>query len=282
MTRDVLMLKADQLACRAYNTASVIRNNPTKRIRAILKRNLELKDIGRGEACFIFGNGPSLKDIDVDLIKDYTIFTVNYFFKGSVKIEPRYHVMIDPIFFEKEFDHMHELVRQHKDTRFILPTEIMQNPKFRKMNEKEKGRIYFVQIGLKTYSEFIRFDMTRKMTVSMNVLPFTIQCALYMGFTEIYLLGYEFGLYAPVATGHFYDPANEVTKPSDVAENLIKGAIVQRHNWAIAQYCKKNDIVIRNLTPESYIKAYPMQDLYGTVLDLEKRNEKDFHNHHHL
>ena len=80
--------------------------------------------------------------------------------------------MIDSLFFEKEFTYMQNLVREHRETRFILPVEIMKNPKFKEMSDEEKARMYFVQADLKTYSEYMQFDMTKKMTVSMNVLPF--------------------------------------------------------------------------------------------------------------
>lgn len=265
------MLKADKWTCQLYNIVSVICSPVTKKNKLIMERNRELKaSLGNG-VCFILGNGPSLNDVNIECIKNYTIFTVNFFFKGDVKIEPKYHVMIDSLFFEKEFTYMQNLVREHRETRFILPVEIMKNPKFKEMSDEEKARMYFVQADLKTYSEYMQFDMTKKMTVSMNVLPFAIQCALYMGFSEIYLMGYEFGLYAPIATGHFYNPACEVTQPSDTAENLLRGAIVQRHNWAIAEYCRRNNIIIKNLTPQSYIKAYPMCDFDETIMDLEKR-----------
>ena len=270
MTRESLMLRADKMACQLYNFTSRITNPLSNVEKNALKKNIELKGIGKGRPCFIFGNGPSLNSVDPKILSGYTTFTVNYFFKGSVKLEPTYHVMIDSLFFEKEFDYLQQLVREHKNTTFILPTEIMKNSKYDNFTEEEKSRIIFVQVGLKTYSEYMQFDMSQKMTVSMNVLPFAIQCALHMGFSKIYLMGYEFGLYAPVATGHFYNPAHEVTQPSDTAENLLRGAIVQRHNWAIAQYCKNNGIEIFNLTPESYIKAYQMRDYFETIELLEK------------
>ncbi len=271
MTREKLMLKTDQLSCKLYNITSYIKHPILGNNKYSLSKNRSLREYGKEKVCFIFGNGPSLNTVDPNLIEQYDTFTVNYFFKGNVNLEPTFHVMIDSLFFEKEFDYLQNLIREHRKTKFILPTEIMRNPKYKTIKEEDKDRIIFVEVGLKSYSEYIQFDMTKKMTVSMNVLPFTIQCALYMGFSEIYLMGYEFELYAPIATGHFYNPAHEVTQPSDVAENLMRGAIVQRHNWAIAQYCKKNGIIIKNLTPESYIKAYPMCDYRQTVLDLENR-----------
>lgn len=271
MKREKIVMLTDSLACQLYNFFSKIKFSINISQQKVLIKNKELINKNDNKVCFILGNGPSLKDVNIQLIKGYPIFTVNYFFKGGIDIEPSYHVMIDSLYCGSEFTYVQNLIHEHQNTKFILPFQIMTNPKYQNISENDKKNMYFIHTGLKTYLEYIQCDMTKQMTVSLNVLPFTIQCAIYMGYREIYILGYEFGLYAPIATGHFYNSTYAVTDPSDVAENLVRGAIVQRHNWALAQYCKKRGIKIMNLTPESYIKAYPMALYEDIVSKLESK-----------
>ena len=60
---------------------------------------------------------------------------------------------------------------------------------------------YFVQNGAN-----IRMDMSKIMTGSINVVPAAIECALYMGYRHIYLLGCDMNL-LPV---HFYDQMEQL------------------------------------------------------------------------
>ena len=62
-----------------------------------LLRNIELKDIYTGQRCFVLGNGPSLNNQKIELLKDEVVFMVNRSFLDPryADISPKYHVIID-------------------------------------------------------------------------------------------------------------------------------------------------------------------------------------------
>ncbi|GAH32608.1 unnamed protein product, partial [marine sediment metagenome] len=47
-----------------------------------IRRIEDLKDIHRGERCFVIATGPSLLKTDFSLIKDEILFGVNTFYRG--------------------------------------------------------------------------------------------------------------------------------------------------------------------------------------------------------
>ena len=46
---------------------------------AVLKQNAKFQNAYPGKRCFIFGNGPSLKNVDFSLFRDEYTFTVTDF-----------------------------------------------------------------------------------------------------------------------------------------------------------------------------------------------------------
>lgn len=71
-----------------------------------VKNNKKFFGIHTGKRCFILGNGPSLKNVDLEILKDEYVFTVNCFSKvsGFEKVNSNYHLWIDSSFFELRDD----------------------------------------------------------------------------------------------------------------------------------------------------------------------------------
>ena len=71
------------------------------RLEIILSQNNRFKNIHSGERCFILGNGPSLKNVDLSLLADEFVFTVNNFafIDGFEKAKTNVHLWMDLAFF---------------------------------------------------------------------------------------------------------------------------------------------------------------------------------------
>ncbi|GBF12466.1 6-hydroxymethylpterin diphosphokinase MptE-like protein [Tepidibacillus sp. HK-1] len=224
----------------------------------MISKNVQLKNIDKKE-CFVIGNGPSLNETDFSLLNDFDTFTVNFFHKGNTnfKFKSTYHVMIDGAFFTNEnIDYVLETYRNNRDTKFIF-TSKGYNILYKKGLEFD--RAYFINQELVQYDDYLKIDMTKNMTASINVVLAAIQCALYMGYKKIYLIGCDFNSYATMKPTHYYDKeAKDRTVPMGV--DLQWSALVHYHHYALANYARKNDVEILNATPNSLIDAYERVD----------------------
>ncbi len=71
--------------------------------RASIRRLGELKDIHRGQRCFIIGNGPSLKQTDLSLLKDEFTFGMNRIYLGfpEMGFQTTYFLTINSLVIEQ-------------------------------------------------------------------------------------------------------------------------------------------------------------------------------------
>ena len=118
----------------------------------ILARNIELKDIYKDQRCFILGNGPSIKNMDLSELADEKVFTVNQFTKSKVykDIKPTFHLWSDERFFdlnEKDKGDM-EILSDMKEARISASKPIV----FYKISAK----ILHLMINIKTKLIYVK------------------------------------------------------------------------------------------------------------------------------
>jgi hypothetical protein len=71
--------------------------------RASIRRLGELKDIHRGQRCFIIGNGPSLKQTDLTLLRDEFTFGMNRIYLGfpEMGFQTTYYLTVNSLVIEQ-------------------------------------------------------------------------------------------------------------------------------------------------------------------------------------
>ncbi len=98
-------------------------------IREAIKDNAQFKNKYAGKRCFILGNGPSLKEQDLSLLKDEYVFTVNQITRHPdyEKIKSNFHFYTDSMFFglkkdcPEEMDLYREMLKLNtKDNRPVV------------------------------------------------------------------------------------------------------------------------------------------------------------------
>ena len=145
------------------------------------KKIRKFKDIHKGERCVIIGNGPSLKAMDLSVLKGEVTFGMNriYLLFDRIPFEPTYFVSINEL-----------VLRQYSG-------EISQltMPKFINWNTRANfdltdKSIIFLKDSLKLTDEFST-DLSGKIFSGGTVTFVAMQIAYYMGFDKVILIGVD-------------------------------------------------------------------------------------------
>lgn len=159
-------------------------------------RNRIFRDCHKGRRCFVIGNGPSLATQDLSFLSNEITLVTNSFYLHPVisdRWQPTYYFLSDPAYFDSSIDPsvFKEITDQIRSTTFFVPH-------FAKDLVLDKGvlpaeQTYFVV----TWGEFdegkppVEPDLTTSIPGMQTVVQFAILVAMYMGCSQIYLLGLD-------------------------------------------------------------------------------------------
>lgn len=136
-----------------------------------------LKDIHKGERCFIVCNGPSLKDIDFNLLKNEITLGMNriYLMKEQNGFEPTYLGCVDK---------NSQILQFHEDLdKLTMPCFF--NFTLRKFFSKKDNQFFIAG----KFSHAFQTDCSRLTGNAKSVTYKMMQLAYYMGFQEVYIIG---------------------------------------------------------------------------------------------
>jgi hypothetical protein len=239
----------------------------------VLKKNLALKNAYLGKRCFLIANGSSLKYIDLKSLNNEHVIGCNLLFRNhkdfhkipwfayviveskSSPLLPKGDPMRDDVLYP-------ELASAAKDQETLFFFSL-NNHSFHTKFGIFKGRKAHYLKSLRKIMDYkeLSLDMTGDFTFLDGVGYAMIGAALYMGFKEIYLCGFDY-TFSPMQYGHFYeDWVRRTDEPVD-----------PRH-LRMREIAHKNNAEIYNLTPsdlESPIyKKYPIEKLNELVGDFK-------------
>lgn len=226
-----------------------------------LEVNTELKGRHDGQRCFIVGNGPSLASHDLSRLSAETVFMVNraFLFPSYSVIQPKYHVIVDPKLATGQWpvDYLDQIIEANPKVTFLLNADWFYLPKFSRF--KDRVPIYWLKTK-RLSPRFIpgdKIDLT-KMTYSYFVVEQCITASIYMGFSPIYLLGYEGDGIAHLLLdddSHFHgrDPDYANATPFDLSRAMYFNSRFIRVLYILAAYAAKHEVDLCNLTPRGVI-----------------------------
>lgn len=156
------------------------------------KRLADYKDIHKGECCFCVGTAPSLTLQDLELIQNHISFSCNSVVKLYDKTpwKPTYFLAFDPLFYSL----YHEQVKS-EDYRAIFFNKT-QIPSLDCDGIAVKGspehlvREYMKKKKKEPHLE-LSLDLTDKLIIGQSTIHSAIALAVWMGFSEICLLGVD-------------------------------------------------------------------------------------------
>ncbi|RZK38502.1 MAG: DUF115 domain-containing protein [Pedobacter sp.] len=151
-----------------------------------IKNNKKLKALkGKyaGQRCFVLGNGPSLLKCDLTLLKDEAtiVSNANYLMWDQVGFVPNFLTVEDRLVAEDRGPEINDI----KNITKIFPKDLS---KFLKLDEKTMY-VNFLRI----HNDGPRFteDFVDKVFWGGTVTYMNLQLAYYLGFTEIYMIGFD-------------------------------------------------------------------------------------------
>lgn len=249
----------------------------------LVKRNIKFKDSHLGERCFILGNGPSLNAENLEILKDEYVFSVNQFNRNPIakQVRPNFHFWADSNFFDVDFSKeenkemlqvMKTISECNSDVEVFFPVQQKAFVSRYKLNETMNVN-YF--LPGKTISEhtFKLIDFTKFTPGFGTVVQWAISMAIYMGFTDIYILGCDnTGLIVNMKsllrenddTDYSYHVSDNEKKrlESLLQRNSLEAFIraylsnIIGYRW-LAEYCLKKGIKLVNCSSVTLIDSIP-------------------------
>lgn len=283
--------------CPAYNFLRHMSFNcdfRRKHERILLERNRCFYNRHFGERCFVLGNGPSLKNTDLSVLKDEIVFTVNQAYRHNqfAALQSNYHFWIDNNFFKIDvnndpddnemFNTMKKVASEKNISCFYPLTESRFVEKY-KLDKNMNA--YYLYPNLRLYDRYnLKCDISTGMPSFGTVVQYAIFTAIYMGIKEIYLLGCDSTGIMSTINAILKTPNNtygyEVT---DVErrrmENMVARSSVIDYAYTyycslkgykiLFNYCKSRSVTLCNCTDTSVLDMLPYKDL-NKVLIIDK------------
>ena len=214
-----------------------------------------------GKRCFIIGNGPSLKASDLDKIVDEDCFAANCIFLifPQTPWRPTYYTIGDR--YAKITSEQLEDVGA--DTIFL-------GDYFCRFNDVWANNAVCLHqhIQLSDKNCKVSPDISKYVTNCATVSFLSMQVAAYMGYSEIYLLGFDHNYKreftrsgAVVVTGasrsHFFEETDTSVKPEDVIGEMNG---MTRAYEAFRDYAKEHGITVKNATRGGKLEVFERVD----------------------
>lgn len=151
------------------------------------------ENIHKGKRCFIIGNGPSLNQLDLKLLKNEITFGVNAIYTNFDKMGffPTYYFVEDVLVAD---DRYHEINKYKGSEKFFghYLTNVLK--------KDEKSHVLNVVLDYDEKKvDFPRFstNCSKEIFVGGTVTYLCLQMAYYMGFKEVIMIGFDHNYVIP-------------------------------------------------------------------------------------
>lgn len=232
-----------------------------------------LKGIHSGERCFVIGNGPSLRASDLDKLKDSYTFAANRIYEifDQTEWRPTNYLIVDMDFLHEVYDNLrnynlgHMFIRIDKcetsDEKKSLDYPIEKMTRIILDDNDTYYKVY--QNRWNQTASYISEDISDHFSNGWTVTFAAIQLAIYMGFTDIYLLGVDFNysvLYDKDGMPHNVEDGQDYFTGKKYA-NVVFNYNSMLHAYKIArEYCDNHNIHIKNATRGGKLEVFERVD----------------------
>jgi hypothetical protein len=231
-----------------------------------LKKNFELRNIHRGERCFIIGNGPSLNQLDLTHLYNEIKICVNsfHYHPDIKKLSPDYWVLADPNFWKHKEKNLLPILNSIESnqihTKLFLPIQ----GKF-SCNNTYFLNLHYYKYNYNSNHDLSKIDFCKEIPpFGENVLVVSLMLALYLGCNPIYFIGADhswWGLKKEENTSinvpHFYDSRSTSNSNQYSVEHYQTTIFAQKYQYLrLKQYAQKNGFTIFNATEGGKLELF--------------------------
>lgn len=255
---------------------------------------VELRDSEKGNRCFIIATGSSIKYQDLTILKEEIVISVSglYMHKDINIINPKYHVLPNVFGDHKEITEEKKHVQWLNDMNINLPSSTIMIMSTKDKSYIEKYQLFKDRkIFLKNYTRYCETDDI--FDIDINQMPNiwsisegVIQTALFLGFKEIFLLGFDHDWFNG-ALVHFNGSEYLKFNNTDIKQEIVNihgmdsEFQMMRHAKIFNKYKKlyslKENIYNANYDQNTYVDTFPKvnyEKLFNNNYESELINSK--------
>lgn len=237
-----------------------------KKKRRVTKKQIsKLKDTKKGKRCFIVGNGPSLTINDLEKIKGEDSFAVNRIYKLFDKTDwrPTYYFSQDDRIVDEIVS---DLPIMLKECQGVFVNSCGYDLVSKEIKKSNNMNFIYIDNIHDTFPELpsFSFNVTAHFVEGYTVAYACIQMAVYMGYSEIYIIG----------TDHSYcvnQTSDGKIERDDTIQNYmpeLEGKVVyapQMEKSTLAfrkarRVCDEKGIIIKNATRGGMLEEFERVD----------------------
>lgn len=238
-----------------------------------LEKNKQFKDIHKGESCYIFGNGSSLKHYDLKLFNDRVSIGCGVLFSHNdiKEIDLKYYYVSHPLFFYNFWKNPYSIKYEKNKTGSFYKRKMKSHPDVQYFTSLSNylgiqgENINYVYHFGRANSLSIGNQMDSVFTMMTGSLLGMIGMALYMGFEHITLVGCDYTS-SPQKVGHFYEFGEGADLESD---DIFNEAILN----SLSEFVNINSITIDNKYKGRVIPSVSYSDFTNSIPIYKENSE---------
>jgi hypothetical protein len=224
-----------------------------------LKKNIIIKDRYKGNRCFVVGNGSSLNEMDLKLLKNEYTYVVNDFIrhKDLNYIAPTFYSEIEPFNYliTLPSDNPYNIdAYYHRIDEALKPlnTILFFRSEFKKFIEDNNlflgKEIFYLQsdsCNVFNTTE-LEDDISKPNSFMAGVIYSAICNCAYMGFKDIYFIGCDCDWFRQKTEAHFYENPECIPKNKRNEDLLLENYNTLKRWRIVTTHFKKKGLNIYN------------------------------------
>lgn len=227
-------------------------------------------NIHKGETCYIFGDGPSIKYFDLSIFDNHIGISCGnqIFHKDFNKLNVKYYTVPEPWLFCNKIFQRHKFLQDFKPLTNHLKSKIKKNKQvdffinLSNFGSCHGTNIYFIHRYLTKFSfAFSKFK---------NIDPFqgsfysALSLAYLMGFSKIYVIGHDAWTIRKISSQRWYEYGKGI---SSVLQNHKKDRYVEQ----LEKEIEINSIIMDDNSIN--LKSCTYEEFTGTKPKYQENNE---------